>query len=188
MLDNLLVSLPRHRHQALEEERDRLDQAIKGSTPFPRTWRSPRVPDSQGLGGSTGTHARELTSMLDTGIVPQPLLTAVAAATIFTVMFALGLAIDMRDLRWAWARPWLVARGLVSVLVVVPIVGVAVARALGLSLAAQVGVALMAISPGAPVALRRSLDAGSRQSFAAVLQVLVALLAIVSMPRLRRRR
>jgi BASS family bile acid:Na+ symporter len=120
--------------------------------------------------------------MLDTGIVPQPVMTAVAGATIFAVMFALGLAIDVRDLRWALARPWLVARGLVSVLVVVPIIGVALAHALGLSLAAQVGVALMAISPGAPVALRRSLDAGSHQSFAAVLQVLVALLAIVSMP------
>ncbi len=120
--------------------------------------------------------------MLDTGVVPQPVMTAVAGTTIFIVMFALGLAIDVRDLRWAWARPWLVARGLVSVLVVVPIIGIAVAHALGLSLAAQVGVALMAISPGAPVALRRSLDAGSHQSFAAVLQVLVALLAIVSMP------
>lgn len=120
--------------------------------------------------------------MIDTGVVPQPLMTAAAAATVFTVMLSLGLAIDVRDLRWAWARPWLVARGLISVLVLVPIVGVAVAHALGLTLAAQVGVALMAISPGAPVALRRSLDAGSRQSFAAVLQVLVALLAIVSMP------
>ena len=88
-------------------------------------------------------------------------MTAAAAATVFTVMFALGLAIDVRDLRWAWTRPWLVARRLLSVLVLVPIVGVAVAHALGLSLAAQVGVALMAISPGAPVALRRSLDAGS---------------------------
>jgi BASS family bile acid:Na+ symporter len=120
--------------------------------------------------------------MLDTGVVPPSLMTAAAGVTVFTVMFALGLAIDVRDLRWAWSRPWLVARGLVSVLVVVPIVGVAVAHALDLSLEAQVGVALMAISPGAPVALRRSLDAGSRQSFAAVLQVLVALLAIVSMP------
>jgi BASS family bile acid:Na+ symporter len=120
--------------------------------------------------------------VFDTGVVPQPLMTAAAVVTVFTVMFALGLAIDTRDLRWAWERPWLVARGLISVLVVVPFLGVAVARTLGLSLEAQVGVALMAISPGAPVALRRSLDAGSRQSFAAVLQVLVGLLAIVSMP------
>jgi hypothetical protein len=37
------------------------------------------------------------------------------------------------------SRPWLVARGLVSVRVLVPIVGVATARAFGLTLEAQVG-------------------------------------------------
>jgi BASS family bile acid:Na+ symporter len=40
----------------------------------------------------------------------------------------------------------------------------------------------MAISPGAPVALRRSLDAGSHRSFAPALQIAVAALAVVSMP------
>jgi BASS family bile acid:Na+ symporter len=120
--------------------------------------------------------------MFDTAVIPQSVTTGVAGAAIFVVMFSLGLAIDVRDLRWAWARPWLVARGLASVLILVPIAGVAVARAFGLALEAQVGVALMVISPGAPVALRRSLDAGGHYAFAPVLQVLVATLAIVSMP------
>ena len=40
----------------------------------------------------------------------------------------------------------------------------------------------MAISPGAPVALRRSLGAGGHRSFAPALQIAVALLAVVSMP------
>jgi hypothetical protein len=35
--------------------------------------------------------------MLDTGFVPQSVLTA--AAMVFTAMFALGLAIELRDLR-----------------------------------------------------------------------------------------
>ena len=43
--------------------------------------------------------------MPDTGLVPPAAMTAVAGATIFIVMFALGLAIDVRDLRWAWSRP-----------------------------------------------------------------------------------
>jgi len=120
--------------------------------------------------------------MPDASTVSSPLVTGAIAATVFLVMLAVGLAIDLRDLRWAWSRPGLVARGLLSVLVLVPLAGVAIAGVLDLTLPAQVGVALMAASPGAPVALRRSLDAGGHQSFAAVLQVLVALLAIVSMP------
>ena len=41
---------------------------------------------------------------------------------------------------------------------------------------------LMAISPGAPVALRRSLGAGGHGSFAPSLQIAVAALTVVSMP------
>jgi predicted Na+-dependent transporter len=41
---------------------------------------------------------------------------------------------------------------------------------------------LMAIAPGAPVALRRALDAGGHRSFAPALQIAVAMLAVVSMP------
>lgn len=40
----------------------------------------------------------------------------------------------------------------------------------------------MAISPGAPVALRRSLGAGGHRMFAPALQILVAVLAVISMP------
>jgi BASS family bile acid:Na+ symporter len=46
----------------------------------------------------------------------------------------------------------------------------------------EVGVVLMAISPGAPVALRRSLGAGSHRAFAPALQLGVAVLAIVTLP------
>jgi BASS family bile acid:Na+ symporter len=40
----------------------------------------------------------------------------------------------------------------------------------------------MAISPGAPVALRRSLGAGGHRSYAPALQIAVAVLAVISMP------
>ena len=41
---------------------------------------------------------------------------------------------------------------------------------------------LMAISPGAPVALRRSLGAGGNRSYALALQIAVTVLAVISMP------
>jgi BASS family bile acid:Na+ symporter len=120
--------------------------------------------------------------MPDTGFIPWSVFGLIATATVFAVMFAIGVAMEVRDLRWAASQPALVLRSLVSVLVIVPVVAIAIAQALGVSFEAQVGIALMAISPGAPVALRRSLDAGGHHSFAAVLQLLVASLAVATMP------
>jgi uncharacterized membrane protein len=59
MLENLLVSLPPHRHQVLKDERNRLDQAIKPVYPIPADLALAGVPDLQGLGGSAGTRARD---------------------------------------------------------------------------------------------------------------------------------
>lgn len=110
------------------------------------------------------------------------IVTVTATATVFTVVFAIGLALDAAELRWAIRRPWLIARGLFAVFIVVPVAAVVVGNLLGLSRVAQVAVALMAVAPGAPVALRRSIAAGSHRSAAITLQALVALLAIGMMP------
>ena len=120
--------------------------------------------------------------MVPGGIVPEALMTLAAAATVFSVMFVVGLRIPFGEFRWVWDHPGLIARGLFAVLVAVPAVAIVVARALDLPRAADIGIVLMAISPGAPVALRRSLGAGGHRSFAPALQILVAMLAVVSMP------
>ena len=120
--------------------------------------------------------------MIATGIVPDWLFTAVAAATVFTIMFDLGLAIVPGEFRWVARHRALMAKALFAALVAVPALAWAVARALDLPRPAEVGIMLMAISPGAPVALRRSLGAGGHQSFAPALQIALALLAVVSMP------
>jgi len=120
--------------------------------------------------------------MIATGIVPDWLFTAVAAATVFTIMFDLGLAIVPGEFRWVLRHPTLMMKALFAALVAVPALAWVVARALDLPRPAEVGIMLMAISPGAPVALRRSLGAGGHQSFAPALQIALALLAVVSMP------
>jgi BASS family bile acid:Na+ symporter len=116
------------------------------------------------------------------GLIPQWLFTAVAAATVFTIMFDLGLAIEPGEFRWVIERPGLMGRAVFAVLVVVPAVAWLVGRALDLPRAGQVGIILMAISPGAPVALRRSLGAGGHRSFAPALQISVVALAVLTMP------
>jgi BASS family bile acid:Na+ symporter len=117
-----------------------------------------------------------------TGPVPDWMLNVLAAGTVFTVMFSLGLGIAAGELKLIWQRPALMSRGLFSVLVAVPAVALLVTRFLNLPRFVEIGLVLMAISPGAPVALRRSLGAGGHRAFAPSLQICVALLAVVSMP------
>jgi BASS family bile acid:Na+ symporter len=116
------------------------------------------------------------------GTIPEWALGASVAVTLFTVMFGLGLGIEPGELRWIWRRPGPMVRGLFAVLVAAPALALALTRSLGLPPPAEIGIVLMAISPGAPVALRRSLDAGGHRSFAPSLQITVVLLAVVSMP------
>jgi uncharacterized membrane protein len=54
MLDNLVASLPAHRHPPLQEERASLDRALELLYPIAQDLALARVPDSQGLGGSSG--------------------------------------------------------------------------------------------------------------------------------------
>ena len=52
MLDNLTATLPAHRHPVLNDERQRLDQAIAVSYSVPADLAMAREPDAQGLGGT----------------------------------------------------------------------------------------------------------------------------------------
>ena len=54
MLDNLIASLPEHRHAALIGERERLDYALESLYPHPADLALARIADSQGLGASPG--------------------------------------------------------------------------------------------------------------------------------------
>ena len=103
-------------------------------------------------------------------------------AAVLTIMVSLGLATRVDDIYAALARTRLLVRALVAVLVIVPAVAVAVTLVFDLAWAVEVAIALMAISPAAPVALRRSVDAGSHRGFAITLQVAAASLAVFTMP------
>ena len=54
MLENLRRTLPEHRRAALEQELDLLDRAIERHYRDPEELALARIPDSQGLGGSSG--------------------------------------------------------------------------------------------------------------------------------------
>ena len=58
MLDNLVATLPAHRRPALDQEARRLALAIEPLYRLPEDLALAKVPDSQGLGGSTGAAPR----------------------------------------------------------------------------------------------------------------------------------
>jgi uncharacterized membrane protein len=55
MIDNLILSLPERRLAALRRELDLLDRTLEKHYPFPDDLALARVPDSQGLGGSSAS-------------------------------------------------------------------------------------------------------------------------------------
>jgi uncharacterized membrane protein len=57
MLENLLQTLPPHRHAELRVQLELLDRTIEGNYSFPEDLALARVPDAQGLGGSLGVQA-----------------------------------------------------------------------------------------------------------------------------------
>lgn len=54
MLENLMQTLPSHRHGELHRQLELLDRTIEGGYSFPEDREIARIPDSQGLGGSLG--------------------------------------------------------------------------------------------------------------------------------------
>lgn len=116
------------------------------------------------------------------GLVPQWLMTAAAVATMFCVMASLGIKLAPFEYRIAWRKPAPLLKGIFASLVGVPIIVIVVARAFDLPRPAEVGMVLMSICPGAPVALRRALGAGGSTAYALALQVALAVLAALSLP------
>ena len=54
MIENLIQTLPAHRHPALQQELDLLDRDIARHFSYPEELQLARIADSQGLGGHSG--------------------------------------------------------------------------------------------------------------------------------------
>lgn len=116
-----------------------------------------------------------------TSLIP-PWLTTLIAAAVFMVMLSLGLMIGREQLGAARERGAVLAVALFAVLVPVPVAAVLLVKLAGLKGVAAAGILLMAISPGAPIAMRRAIEAGGNRAFAPALHLAVVALAIVSVP------
>ncbi|MEB3335362.1 MAG: transporter [Cyanobacteriota bacterium] len=111
----------------------------------------------------------------------------VIKTSLITLMVALGLELRLEDLAVHRHRPWVILRVVLGSCLLVPLVALVVLLlpiSQQMSAGARFGIALMALSPSAPLTLRKAGLRGGDAHEAAVLQVVAALLAVVSIPLL----
>jgi BASS family bile acid:Na+ symporter len=123
-------------------------------------------------------HSIDLTAML----IPFQWIGLFATAAVFAVMFALGLMLGREQVAAVLRRPLILASVVFAVVAVVPTLAVLALKAFAVTGPVAVGIILMAISPGAPVALRRALDAGASPEFAPALHLAIVASAVLTVP------
>ena len=115
-------------------------------------------------------------------LIPFQWIGLFATATVFAVMFSIGLMLGREQIAAAMQRRIVLLAVIFAVVVPVPALAVLALKLFGLTGPIAVGIVLMSISPGAPIALRRALDAGSSREFAPALHVAIVVLAVVTVP------
>ncbi len=109
-------------------------------------------------------------------------LALLVAATVFLVMFSLGLLLGREQFEAALRRRALLGALLFGTLIPVPVVATLGVMLLGIKGPVAAGIVLMAISPGAPVAMRRALEVGEHSAFTPALHLAIVLCAVVTVP------
>ena len=102
--------------------------------------------------------------------------------SILCIVFGFGLRAAPSDLLYLLRRPGLLWRSLLSVLVVMPIVAVALARIFDVRRATEIALVALAISPVPPLLPRKEAKAAGQESYGLALMVVLALVSIVAAP------
>ncbi len=111
----------------------------------------------------------------------------VVTPTLFTVMLALGLSLRPESMHHWRSRPALPLRVLLGSCLLVPLVALLLLQvpwSWEISRPARHAIALMAVCPSAPLALRKAGVSGGDRQLAALLQVSAAVAAILTIPLL----
>jgi len=114
--------------------------------------------------------------------IPLQWVGLIALPTLFTVMFAIGLVLGPAQLAAAMTRRNILLAVLFAAVVPLPVVTVVAIEVFALRGPIGLGLLLMAISPGAPFALRKAIGAGADRAFAPALHIAIVALAVVTVP------
>jgi BASS family bile acid:Na+ symporter len=115
-------------------------------------------------------------------LIPLQWIGLFSIVTVFVVMFALGLMLGREQIAAALERRVVLTAVIFAVVVPIPALAVVIVKLFQPPVPVAAGIVLMEISPGAPVALRRALDAGGDRRFAPALHLAIVLLAVVTVP------
>ena len=103
-------------------------------------------------------------------------------ASVLLIVFGFGLQTSGRDLFYLFRRPSLLARSLVAMFVVMPILAVVLVRVLELRQSLEIALVALAISPVPPLLPKKQDTAGGESAYALGLMAVVSLLAIAVVP------
>ena len=109
----------------------------------------------------------------------NPIILHFVTLTIFSLMLAIGVNHSFEQLTSLWRRPALLLRSLLAVIVLVPAVVGLLIWVFDLPIAVATGLAILAAAPGAPLTTKRTQMAAGDPTYAASLQLTLALSAVV---------
>ncbi|MGK7873717.1 MAG: DUF202 domain-containing protein [Xenococcaceae cyanobacterium] len=102
--------------------------------------------------------------------------------TIFTIMLTMGVKIPLTALASVKNYPEFLAKSLLSVLVLFPLIVALILLVFSPNEGAAIALIFLAASPGPPLLTKRAIMAGGSVNFSASLQVILSLLAVIFTP------
>lgn len=102
--------------------------------------------------------------------------------SLFVTVFGYGLRAEFDDLLYVFRHRGLLARSLIAVLVVMPVVAIALARSFDLVPTVSIALIALAISPLPPLLPTREAKAGGGERYGLGLMVVLAVLSIAWVP------
>ena len=112
----------------------------------------------------------------------QQVVILVLQVSILLTVFGFGLQTTLHDLQYLLRRPGLLARSLLAMFVVMPIVAVILVRAFELRPSFEIALVALAISPVPPLLPNKEGKAGGHAAYGLALMAVVSILAIVVVP------
>ena len=102
--------------------------------------------------------------------------------SIVSTVFGFGLKATKDDLFYLFRRPGLLARSLLAVFVIVPIVAIALVQTFDFRYTAEIALIALSISPLPPLLPQREMKAGGNHGYGLGLMATLALVSIVTVP------
>jgi BASS family bile acid:Na+ symporter len=103
-------------------------------------------------------------------------------ASVFLIVFSVGLGSTQEDALYLLGRPRLLLRSLLAMNIAMPLVAAGLAAAFDFDRAVNVALVALAVSPVPPILPKRESKIGGRASYAVGLLSVAALLAVVFVP------